>query len=206
MNHEKNYVVATNLRNSLAEILVYLQDQELNFHNDEVRLRIKLAFIDMFNVKDAMQKHQWSVYNRDNPTGTELFKEFNSNFRKDIEGVRNSFSGHFDPDFLHEVAAENPVYFQEGVDPRSQQVGVFILMLTKCINKRKGKLNDLFGGKCLLMMFKDGQEKLRDYIIIMVKESIKVCDHVIEQSSPHVNLPTLEKIWVNLLNDMTGRP
>ncbi|TOI71059.1 hypothetical protein CGI53_23430, partial [Vibrio parahaemolyticus] len=140
MNHEKNYVVATNLRNSLAEILVYLQDQELNFHNDEVRLRIKLAFIDMFNVKDAMQKHQWSVYNRDNPTGTELFKEFNSNFRKDIEGIRNSFSGHFDPDFLHEVAAENPVYFQEGVDPRSQQVGVFILMLTKCINKRKGKL------------------------------------------------------------------
>ncbi len=198
-------MVASNLRNSLAEILVYLQNEELNFHNDEIRLRIKLAFIDMFNVKDAMEKNHWGVYNKGDPVGTGLFREFNSNFRKDIEGIRNSFSGHFDPEFLHEVAAENPVYFQDGVDPRTQQIGVFILMLTKCINKRKGKLNELFGGNCFLMMFNENQEKLRQYIIVMVKQSIKVCDHVIEQSSPFVKLPKMGRVWVNLLNDTFER-
>ncbi|KOY43394.1 hypothetical protein ACX03_22195 [Vibrio parahaemolyticus] len=201
INHEKNYVVASNLRNSLAEILVYLQNEELNFHNDDIRLRIKLAFIDMFNVKDAMEKNQWSLYNKANPSGKELFKEFNSNFRKDIEGIRNSFSGHFDPALLHEVAEENPVYFQDGVDPRVQQIGIFIQMLAKCINSRKGKLNELFGGNCFLMTFKENQEKLRQYIIGMVKKSIKICDYVIEQSSPFVKLPKMGTVWVNLLNE-----
>ncbi|EJG0913772.1 hypothetical protein C4G68_RS22645 [Vibrio parahaemolyticus] len=202
MNHGKNYAVATNLRNSLAEILEYLENEQLDFHVDEIRLRMKLAFIDMFNVKDAIGRLHWNRYNQDNEFGKELFRQFGSNFKDDIEGIRNTFSGHFDPEYLHEVANEEPVFFRQGINPKSQQIGIFVLMLEKCINKRKGKLNDLFEGNCELMLHKEGQEKLRSYVICMIEESIRLCDYVIEKSAPHADLPTLEKIWRDLFDQM----